>query len=131
MPHYNLNDGLYLIMRRCEQKGVDHYGILDIGNRLRLPNVAAARPVVLHQTPPRIRFDWLEGEWKVLGKITNEEMARGRGQIALRDPQYKLFGNNCEDVARFIATGRKESTQVVIGVAACLALVGFVVLALE
>jgi hypothetical protein len=118
MPYQHLKDGLYLIKTRCREKGVDHYGILDVGNRLGLPGVNGIRPVIVHQTPPRIRFDWLEGKWNVLGKIADEKMARERVRIALQDPKYALFGNNCEDVARFIATGRKESTQVAVGLLA-------------
>jgi len=115
MPYQHLLDGLYLIKTYCTRKGVDHYGILDIGNRLGIPGINGVRPVVIHQTPPRIRFDWLEGKWIVVGRITDEPMAVERVRIALQDPEYALFGNNCEDVARFIATGRKESTQVTTG----------------
>lgn len=31
---------------------------------------------------------------------------------ALRRPSYDLFGNNCENFARYVATGKRESTQV-------------------
>lgn len=111
MPHQTLADGLYLLKQGSPEKGVDHYGILDIGNRLGRRH--ASEPVVIHQTPPAIRFDWLRdtGHWAVLGKVTDEAAALERIRIALMNPRYDLFGHNCEHFARFVATGRRESTQ--------------------
>jgi len=34
VPYQGFPDGLYLVMQRSVGKGIDHYGILDIGNRL-------------------------------------------------------------------------------------------------
>ncbi len=114
MPYNGLSNGLYLISQKCQVKGilVDHYGILDIGDRLNLrPN--GYQPVVIHQTPPRIRTDWLEntGKWVVEGKISDEQYAIARINKALENNSYDLFGNNCEHFARFVATGKRESTQ--------------------
>ncbi len=115
MPHYIRRPGLYLLVQKTQMKGVlvDHYGILDVGNRLKLPNVSWGRPVVIHQTPPQIRLDSLEdtGDWKVLGRITDEPLAISRINKALENSSYDLFGNNCEHFARYVATGRRESTQ--------------------
>ncbi len=114
MPSHTLRNGLYLIRQKCQVKGVlvDHYGILDIGNRLRLP-VTNSLPVVIHQTPPRIRTDWLDntGQWDLLGQITGEQLAIARINKALENDAYDLFGNNCEHFARFVALGSRESTQ--------------------
>jgi hypothetical protein len=114
MPNNIRRAGLYLMMQKTQMKGVlvDHYGILDVGNRLNLPN-AGYRPLVIHQTPPQIRLDRLEdtGEWKVLGKITDEHDAISRINKALENNAYDLFGNNCEHFARYVATGRRESMQ--------------------
>ena len=112
MPFQGLADGLYLLLQPSPSKGVDHYGILDVGNRLRLP-LGAAEPVVVHQTPPAIRTDWLSstGTWSIIGRIGDEVGAIGRIRTAAADPKYDLFGNNCEHFARFVATGRRESTQ--------------------
>lgn len=110
----NLKNGFYLIKQKSQVKGinVEHYGILDVGNRL---NLAINRfiPIVIHQTPPRIRTDWLSktGAWDVLGKITDEQFAIARIHKALENDVYDLFGNNCEHFARFVANGRRESTQ--------------------
>lgn len=114
MPSHTLRNGLYLLRQKCTVKGVlvDHYGILDIGNRLSLP-LGGNLPVVIHQTPPRIRTDWLDntGKWDLLGQITDEELAITRINKALEKDTYDLFGNNCEHFARFVATGTRESTQ--------------------
>jgi hypothetical protein len=114
MPHQGFEDGLYLLKQKAPEKGVDHYGILDVGNRMQLPNVPEHEAVVVHQTPPKARADWLRqtGAWEVLGRVTDERFALARVRVALQTPNYNLFGNNCEHFARFIATGKRESTQV-------------------
>ena len=115
MPYEHLDDGLYLLKQKSAEKGVDHYGILDVGNRLRHPEVVAqVQPVVVHQRPPRIQLDWLQntGQWQVLGKITDEADAIVRMMAAAKNPKYDLFGHHCEHFARYVATGRHESTQI-------------------
>jgi len=116
MPFQNLADGLYLMIQKSEEKGgVDHYGILDVGNRMQYPSVpVGAQPVVIHQTPPRLRTDWLQhtGRWTVLGRIWDEADAIARIEQAAGDPEYRLFGNNCENFARYVATGKNECTQI-------------------
>ncbi len=114
MPHSIRKAGLYLMMQKTQMKGVlvDHYGILDVGNRMNLPN-AGWQPLIIHQTPPQIRLDRLAdtGDWKVLSKITDESDAISRINRAIENSAYDLFGNNCEHFARYVATGRRESTQ--------------------
>lgn len=114
MPDRRLESGLYLIKQKSEVKNivVDHYGILDIGNRLKLAN--AWQPIVIHQTPPRIRTDWLAntGNWAVLGRIADEQFAINRINKALENDTYDLFGNNCEHFALYVAHGKRESTQI-------------------
>lgn len=119
MPYQQLNDGLYLVRQKSAEKGVDHYGILDVGNRINHPQVIPIQPVVIHQRPPRIQADWLQntGEWAVLGKITDEADAISRMHKAAENPNYDLFGHNCEHFARYVATGKRESTQVQVAVA--------------
>jgi hypothetical protein len=114
VPYQHLEDGLYLVHQKSAAKGVDHYGILDVGNRIRHPQIRAQQPVVIHQRPPRIQIDWLQdtGEWTVLGRITDEADAIARMRKAAEDPTYNLFGHNCEHFARYVATGKRESRQV-------------------
>lgn len=123
MPYEQFTDGLYLLKQHSPQKSVDHYGIVDVGNRLGLQNVDGSHPVVIHQTPPAISLHWLQetGNWDVLGKITDEPEAILRMKKALENPKYDLFGHNCEHFARYVATGRRESTQLqAVGVVASL-----------
>jgi hypothetical protein len=59
----------------------------------------------------------------MLGPVTDEQFALQRLKVAAANPDYDLFGNNCEHFARFVATGVRESTQlraavVVVGLAA-------------
>ncbi len=125
MPFQGYNDGLYLVKQKSQNKpGIEHYGILDIGNRFNHSQADGINPTVVHQTPPQIRFDWFggTGQWEVLGQITDEAMATERVRHAARNPKYDLFGHNCEHFARFVATGKQESTQLqtaaVVGLAA-------------
>ena len=113
MPYQNLQDGLYLLKKKSAQKGAEHFGILDIGNRMRNPGVTVNHPVIVHQTPPSIRVDWLQntGIWQVLDRIVDEADAIQRMNAAFRNPSYSLFGNNCEHFARYVATGARESYQ--------------------
>ena len=130
MSYSDLADGLYLTLQRSEKSGVDHYGILDVGNRMSLPDVDGSHPVVIHQTPPRIKLDWLQdtGGWWILGQITDERDALARMEMAFLNPEYNLFGHNCEHFARYIATGVKESKQLqALGVVAGLSALVFVV----
>jgi len=113
MPYQEYENGLYLVKQKSPEKGVDHYGILDIGNRLKHPEVDGRQPVVIHQVSPVLKMDWLQntGNWEVLGRITDETMAIQRMNTAATTPSYDLIGNNCEHFARFVATGKKESQQ--------------------
>ena len=114
MPYQGYSDGLYLVAQKSEAKGVDHYGIMDIGNRIRHPGADGINPVIIHQTPPTIRIDWFQntGVWRVLGAVADESFALQRLNAAFANPNYDLFGNNCEHFARFVALGTRESTQV-------------------
>ena len=114
MPYQGYPDGIYLLRRPASTKPLDHYAVLDVGNRLGFINSDGRQPVVLHQTPPRIRFDWLQdtGAWEVIGHVLDEEDAIHRLHYALQSPDYALFRNNCEHFARFVATGSHESKQI-------------------
>lgn len=113
MPYQGYLDGLYLVTQRSPGKAVDHYGILDIGDRLGVGGADGINPVIVHQSPPGIKAEWLQhtGEWRVLGPITDEPYAIERYKAALANPKYDLFGHNCEHFARFVATGIRESKQ--------------------
>lgn len=114
MPYQGYPDGLYLVTQKSEAKRVDHYGILDIGNRIRYSEADGINPVIIHQTPPTIRIDWFQntGVWQMKGRVTDEPFALQRLKAAAANPSYDLFGHNCEHFARFVATGVRESTQI-------------------
>lgn len=113
MPYQYLPDGLFLLKRPSPGKGVDHYGVLDVGNRFGLDGVDGTEPVVAHQTPPAVTFNWFQdtGIWYVIGQVTDEAAAFARFEMALSTPGYDLFGHNGEHFARFVTTGVWESKQ--------------------
>jgi len=117
MPYGAFEDGLYLLRRPSVVKGFDHYALMDVGNRIRHPQVNAFdQPVVIHQTPPHIKIEWLQdtGEWSQIGRVApeHEASALARMRKAVKNPNYNLFGNNCEHFARYVAHGDRISTQV-------------------
>ncbi len=115
MPYQNFNDGLYLIKQPSNKGGIEHYGVLDVGNTIRHPQVSGLHPIVIHQIPPRARMSWFKdtGTWNVIGKVDLkfQNQAIERIKVALKTPDYDLFSNNCEQFARFITEGEKYSTQ--------------------
>ncbi len=130
MPYQTLQDALYLVVQHSPAKGVDHYGILDVGNNLGYPS--ALEPVVIHQSPPAIRADWLSttGSWSIVGRIVDTAGGLLRLRSALASPNYDLLGNNCEHFARYVACGRRESSQVQ-GALVVAGLIGLIVIAIR
>ncbi len=115
MPYQNYPDGLYLIKRKSLEKSVDHYAIWIVGRRLNAFKVDGRFPVLFHQTNTGLRIDGFQhtGTWEVVGKIVDEAGAVDRMMhVANYNPQYELLSNNCEQIARYVATGKHESTQV-------------------
>ena len=55
--------------------------------------------------------------------LEDEADAIARIYRAAENPNYDLFGHNCEHFARYVATGRRESTQIQLAVAGWVALV--------
>lgn len=117
MPYQEFQDGLYLAKQKSHIKPdlIDHYGVIDIGNILNHPQGNPDMPMVIHQALPSIRIDWLvnTGTWQIIGKVKDSELASAKMRIqkAIENPNYDLFGNNCEQFARYVTTGVKESKQ--------------------
>lgn len=128
---YNGHYGLYLVKRKGTEKGVDHYGILDIGNRTRNPHVQGGLPFVVHLMPAGFQADWLRptDTWIVVEKVLDENNAAERLNEAWSRPEYNLLVNNCEHFARYVATGISESKQVQTTVAITMSLVALPLLA--
>ncbi len=116
MPYQNLSDGLYLVTQDSDKDGVaiTHFGVLDVGNVLQHAAADGSHPIVIHQTPPTIRADWLAhtGRWSIMGRVTDVSGAIQRLRAAFSNPTYDLFGNNCEHFARFVAEGDHRSDQI-------------------
>lgn len=129
MSYQGFSDGLYLAKQPVVKNGiiVDHYAVIDIGNVLRLKEVFGNHPVVVHQTPPQIRLNWLKdtGRWEVMGKVVDIEGAKSRIAEAFKNPMYDLFGNNCEQFARFVAHNKRYSGQIFWGTVGVIA-TGFI-----
>jgi hypothetical protein len=79
----------------------------------RLKGADGVNPIVVHQSPPAIKFDLLQntGGWFIVCKIEDEAAAIARLKFALRDPAYRLFWHNCQHLANFVAFGVRESKQ--------------------
>ena len=106
--------GLYLAKRRSPEKLVDHYGIIDIGNRALHPNVSPTCPAVYHINAAGLHWDYLANAgdgWQLLGRIVDEEAAIERIGQASANQRYDLLQNNCEQFARWVAFGAKTSMQ--------------------
>ena len=106
--------GLYLAKRRSAEKLVDHYGIIDVGNRVLHPNVSPTYPAVYHINAAGLHWDYLANAgdgWQLLERIADEDAAIERIGQASANPRYDLLENNCEQFARWVAFGTKTSTQ--------------------
>jgi hypothetical protein len=120
--------GVYLLKQQIPGKGFEHYavgitGVID-------PALGIyGSPVVVHRMPEGIHLTrWFEsGPWVVLDKASEAKAALKRLVHACQDPNYRLLDNNCEQFAREIVSGKRESRQVQ-GV--MVALIGVGVLAL-
>jgi hypothetical protein len=109
-----INTGLYLVKRPKRSGFGEHWGVIDIGNRVPLNHRYVSSPRVIHQTREGILAESIPEmrEWMFVGVIEDEAGAIQRIQQALKTPNYDVFGNNCEHFSSFVATGKKESKQV-------------------
>jgi hypothetical protein len=129
VPYQGTADGLYLARQTgLKLKGypVTHFGIVDVGNTLGVDGVDVSQgPTVLHQTPPKIRFDQIGGDetWEILEQVEDTNGAIARIREGLKHPEYDMFTNNCEHFAKYVARDTKVSGQVVVGVGSGVALI--------
>lgn len=125
MAQQELSAGLYLVKQYLPEKGVTHFGILDVGNRCGLPDlVFGSESVVIHQPPSGLRVDWLSntGSWNMVQRLEDEPGAIARINEAARNSKYDLFANNCEHFANFVTSGERRSPQLTAWVFASLGL---------
>ena len=109
-----LKPALYLVRQKSAEKGVSHFGIVDVGNQAGSPFVGLGEAVVYHLTPPELRVDAFDRrEWLEMWYIHDQLGAIERLRAALkRSTEYHVTANNCEHFAFWIARGRRESPQV-------------------
>lgn len=122
----DLAAGFYLLKQEIPNKGFDHYAVGVIG--VWLPEFAVlSQAVAIDLSPIGIRRQWwlASGPWTVLNYTADVAAASARMSSACRDPRYRAVDNNCEQFARWVVTGRRESRQVQ-GVVLGLAAVGLV-----
>lgn len=114
-----LADGLYRIQQFDAQKGVEHSGIVDIGNCTGLaPVFFAAEPFVIHLPSSGFRIQALSetGSWKVIRRIKDQRTAIARVRKIHANPEeYSLLTNNCEHFVEFVENGVPKSPQLLKG----------------
>jgi hypothetical protein len=106
--------GMYLVKSPKRNGLGEHWGVIDIGNRIPLQHSFVSSPRVIHQTREGILVEPLLEirEWHFVGTIDDEAGAIQRIQEAVKTLKYDIFGNNCEHFSRFFANGKKESKQI-------------------
>ena len=114
MNQHQLPNGIYMVWQKSQRKGVDHYGVLDVGNCLGIAQADGVRPVVIHQVPPAITVDTIEdsGPWYVRAKSIDIQKSYQTFWEACETPDYNFVSNNCEHFARSVVLGRRESSQI-------------------
>lgn len=124
MYQLSIPPGIYLLKQSILGKPFEHYGVGITG--LSVPLLDFYRPVVVHRRPEGIQMtDWIPEEWGRLSGARDANAALDRLVLACRDPNYRVLDNNCEQFAREIVTGKRESRQVQ-GVLFSVALIGLV-----
>lgn len=109
-------NGIYLVKRKSTYAPFikEHYGVAIIGRYLRNFNPQWNKATVIHKTNLGVRRDNFNPfEWEKVEKISEQNItdAVNRTGITMNDA-YDLLSDNCEHFARFVTTGKKESTQV-------------------
>jgi hypothetical protein len=130
MTYQEFPEGIYLVRRRSAEKGIFHYAVLVIGEFPMTWDPAGFHPLIVHQVPPRIASDWLEnmGAWEVLCRASDTSAAFQRMEAACTNPEYAFFVNNCEQFARYVVTGVRESKQLqILGAVVAVFAIGFIV----
>lgn len=110
-----LLEGIYLVKRKGEKSsGYDHYGFVVSGKFLKSFNLPEGKTKVIHKTDIGVvENDYDSLSWQVIYKMPENEtlLAILRTKQSLND-KYNLLFDNCEHFARYVTTGKKESSQV-------------------
>lgn len=108
-------DGIFLVKRKSvKYTGVYHYGFVVSGKHLAYFDPSWKESKVIHKTNLGVHADtYLVSDWEIVEKIRDNQIpfALFRTRLTLYD-RYNLLSDNCEHFARFVTTGKKESSQV-------------------
>jgi hypothetical protein len=116
-PKVNYPSGIYLVNKKSEilPNLIDHYGVMFVGATLKSIGYSDAKPIVFHLTDSGFQKHYLEGFGvpQVLGKVNSNDLLQTiwRLKISFFNPNYDLISNNCEQFARFVTEGYKQSIQ--------------------
>ncbi len=113
---FRLFDGIYLVKRKAIVTPlIDHYGIIVKGQALKKMGYSPNSPLVFHLTDQGILAEWLEysGDWEPLGQVSYDQTNQAVSRLlnAFNNSTYDLFANNCEQFARYVTEGVKQSHQ--------------------
>ena len=110
-----LKEGIYLVSRKgAKSDSYDHYGIAVSGKFLKEFNFWGNKSKVIHRIDSGVvENDYDPLSWQVLYRMPENEipLAILRTKLSLNE-KYNLILNNCEHFARYVTTGKKESSQV-------------------
>ncbi|MGE8721936.1 hypothetical protein ACO2KH_11420 [Leptospira terpstrae] len=116
MIQNQLPKGVYLAIRPAEKMGglIDHYGVVEMGNVLGLVDYDERYPIVYEKNAGEgLVVNYADSRWKVVSRVDDQflNQVRARLNSAFLNPGYDLFGNNCEQFARFVVEGKSYSGQ--------------------
>jgi hypothetical protein len=110
MSYERASSGVYLLKRRAPRKCADHYGVGVDGNWVM--RLSKTYPVVVHLTPASLEIErWHETEWVKVEVAPDPRAALDRLSTATQRQRWDLFTNNCEQFAREVVSGKRESRQ--------------------
>ena len=134
----NPSGGFHLLKRPKAFGTATHYAILDAANQLGDSRFGWGKPVLYEQKPPGLQVSEFvdDGSWTLVGRYVDQATTAERIFEAAKDPEYRLFGNNCEDFVNFVLTGRRGSPQaealkVAVGIGGFFIVVGALAVALD
>lgn len=110
-----LSDGLYLITQHDAEKGVEHSGILDVGNTSGLSRYGV-EPIVIHLRPSGLHVQPLSetGAWTLVRRLADQRGAVARiAKVRANPTKYSLLANNCEHFTEHVENGVPKSRQVI------------------
>ena len=116
-PKVRYSSGIYLVKTSSQTLPniIDHFGILIAGYPLKSLGYFDDKPIVFHLTNVGFEAHYIEqfDEIDILGQVNPNQIPQAiwRLKVSFFNPKYDLLSNNCEQFARFVTEGKKQSTQ--------------------